>query len=171
MTPNWSIGIYFGDSPFSFARAQCARNPVIKASDVSDVDADFVADPFMIKRDHKWYMFFEVFNRQKNIGQIGMADSRDALRWNYRQIVLSEPFHLSYPYVFSWNREVFMVPETLGAGTVRLYRGAPFPNVWIPVEDLLIGEFADSSFLYFDSRWWMFTCSTPWQHHTLELYM
>ncbi|HET9363828.1 MAG TPA: hypothetical protein VFP71_02460, partial [Candidatus Angelobacter sp.] len=53
----WSIGIYAGKSPLQLSPA--ARNPVISAGDVSDVSARFVADPFMLRVDGLWHMFFE----------------------------------------------------------------------------------------------------------------
>jgi len=77
-------------------------NPVLSRDDVSDVPAAFVADPFMIKVAGRWYMFFEVMNIRSNKGEIGVAVSVNGLSWKYRQIVLDEPFHLSYPYVFDW---------------------------------------------------------------------
>src|SRR5215471_15310209 len=79
----WSIGIYSGRSPFELSSA--ASNPVLSAGDVTDVPARFVADPFMIKVDGLWHMFFEVLNNQNDRGEIGMAVSRDGLGWQYQQ--------------------------------------------------------------------------------------
>jgi len=67
-------------------------------------------------------MFFEVMNSQTGKGDIGSAASRDGLHWEYRQIVLSESFHLSYPYVFYVGGEYFMIPESYEANSMRLYR-------------------------------------------------
>ena len=53
--------------------------------------------------------------------------------------MLAEPFHLSYPYVFAWRGEYYMVPECHAAGAVRLYRAAEFPTRWVQVADLLTG--------------------------------
>jgi hypothetical protein len=104
----WSIGIYAGNSPFDLSTPDNLKNPVITARDITDVTADFVADPFMIRENNKWHMFFEVMTRK---GEIGLAQSSDGLHWDYRQIVLREPFHLSYPYVFKWNDDYYMIPE------------------------------------------------------------
>jgi hypothetical protein len=38
------------------------------------------------------------------------------------------------------------------------------------VATLLEGDYADPSIFYFDGRWWMFACSTPYEHDTLRLY-
>lgn len=165
----WSIGIYSGKSPLQLAPAN-VENPVLSAHSVTDVPARFVADPFMLKVDGLWHMFFEVLNNQNDRGEIGLATSRDGLTWQYRQIVLREPFHLSYPYVFSWNDDVYMVPESLGANAVRLYRAASFPDAWTHVKDLFPGTHADPSPFFFENKWWMFTCPFPYQHDTLSLF-
>src|SRR6267142_1181613 len=109
----WSIGIYTGESPVKLRPAPNLRNPVLAASDVSDVPAVFVADPFMIRANDSWHMFFEVFNRETLKGEIGLAISANGRSWTYQRIVLQEDFHLSYPYVFEWEGEHYMVPETL----------------------------------------------------------
>jgi hypothetical protein len=167
----WSIGIYTGDSPFRLLPPAGISNPVLSHRDVADVPAEFVADPFMVRADGLWHMFFEVMNRQARKGEIGLATSTDALNWTYQQIVLAEPFHLSYPYVFEWNGEYYMIPETLLANAVRLYKAEPFPARWVLLESLAEGSFADPSIFYFNDHWWLFACSTPYQHDTLRLYL
>src|SRR5690348_9959234 len=96
----WSIGIYAGGSPLGLGAPRNLRNPVLSREHVSDVPAVFVADPFMISARDAWYMFFEVLNWRTDKGEIGLATSEDGMAWHYQQIVLAEPFHLSYPYVF-----------------------------------------------------------------------
>lgn len=164
----WSIGIYAGKSPFALSSA--ASNPVLAPGDVTDVPARFVADPFMIEVDGLWHMFFEVLNNQNDRGEIALATSRDGHAWQYQQIVLREPFHLSYPYVFCWQANYYMIPEALGSNAVRLYRATSFPTEWTLVKDLIPGTHADPSIFRFDEKWWLFTCPIPYQHDTLALY-
>lgn len=166
----WSIGIYAGKSPLQLAPAAGAANPVLSAASVTDVPARFVADPFMLRVNGLWHMFFEVMNNASDRGEIGLATSPDGLAWQYRQIVLAEPFHLSYPYVFLWNQDFYMIPEALGAGAVRLYRAAAFPDKWEHVQDLIPGAHADPSIFAFAGKWWLFTCPTPYQHDSLALF-
>ncbi|MBW4637286.1 MAG: hypothetical protein KME05_03450 [Gloeocapsa sp. UFS-A4-WI-NPMV-4B04] len=157
---NWSIGIYFGKSPFDFVAIENINNPVLTAKDVTDVPASFVADPFMICENGTWYMFFEVMNAANQQGEIGLAISDNGLNWNYQQIVLKESFHLSYPYVFKWNDEYYMIPETRQTNSIRLYKAVNFPNKWLLEKTLIDGkDYADSSVFYFNSKWWLFTAS------------
>ena len=166
----WSIGIYAGKSPLHLAAAPGARNPVLSTASVTDVPARFVADPFMLRADGLWHLFFEVMNNSSDRGEIGLATSADGLAWQYEKIVLAEPFHLSYPYAFRWNSDIYMVAETLGAKAVRLYRAARFPEKWEHVQDLISGVHADPSIFEYHGRWWMFTCPTPHQHDSLALF-
>src|SRR6266436_5727006 len=139
----WSIGIYTGASPLDLGPANGVVNPILTSASVHDVPARFVADPFMVRRAGGWYMFFEVLNQATDRGEIGLATSSDGLGWTYQQIVLAEPFHLSYPYVFEWQGETYMLPETLGTQVVQLYRAETFPTCWSCVGSLVEGSCAE----------------------------
>jgi hypothetical protein len=165
----WSIGIYTGNSPYALSPAAQISNPVLTAASVTDIPAAFVADPFMI-RVNPWLMFFEVLRRDTNMGEIGLATSDDGYDWTYKQIVLREEFHLSYPYVFEWQNTIYMIPETLGANAVCLYEADEFPTRWSRRAKLFEGQCADPSIVRYNDLWWLFLCSTPYQHDTLRLY-
>jgi hypothetical protein len=168
----WAIGIYTGKSPFSLAPQEHVANPVLAWADVTDVPASYVADPFMLRVGGTWHMFFEVLNWRTKMGEIGLAVSSDGAKWTYRQIVLAEPFHVSYPYVFRWMGESYMIPETHEAGAVRLYKAVDFPTRWAPVATLLEGPYlADASVFRHAGSWWMFVDTSPaMDHATLRLY-
>ena len=152
------------------APAEVPYNPVLTAAHVTDVPATFVADPFMLQVQQTWYMFFEVLHAQWQRGVIGLATSHDGWHWRYARVVLQEPFHLSYPYVFRWQDAYYMVPETLEAETIRVYRAVDFPTTWTCVGEVLAGQYADPSLLRVDGKWWLFVCSMPFEHDTLCLY-
>ncbi|HVG22234.1 MAG TPA: hypothetical protein VNI02_24570 [Blastocatellia bacterium] len=168
--PVWSIGIYTGETPFDLKPAQEIENPVICAQDVSDIQADFVADPFMIKAGEIWHMFFEVMNASTKKGEIGLATSEDGLAWDYRQIVLREPFHLSYPCVVYRDGEYYMTPETHEANSIRLYRADRFPDKWSLAGRIMDGAWADPSVFFFDGLCWMFTSRDSRENDTLDLF-
>jgi hypothetical protein len=165
----WSIGIFEGPSPLHLGPVPPVTNPVVSSRDVTDVRAEFVADPFMLQRGSTWYLFFEVMDVATGHGYIGLATSSDGRSFHYERIVLREPFHLSYPYVFEDGSDVYMVPETYEAGAVRLYRATRFPEEWTLDTTLLSGKpFVDSSLVRYHDKWWLFT-STP-ENSELLLY-
>ncbi|MEB3292295.1 MAG: hypothetical protein VKJ24_03975, partial [Synechococcales bacterium] len=127
---SWAIGLYEADAELNLRPASRVKNPILTARDVTDIKADFIADPFMLHENGTWYLFFEVLNSADNLGYIAFATSSNGRDWSYQKVVLKEPFHLSYPYVFKWNDDYYMIPETYQAGQVRLYKADRFPDRW-----------------------------------------
>jgi hypothetical protein len=166
----WEIGILDGLSPLEWKSDRQAWNPAVTARDVTDIEAEFVADPFMIRRKGVWHLFFEAFRKDRRLGEIGLAVSSDSLSWEYRKIVLRESFHLSYPCVFEWEGSCYMIPESLGAEEIRLYKSQDFPCGWQLHCSLMSGRHADPSIFRHEERWWIFTCDTPFAHRSLRLY-
>jgi hypothetical protein len=163
----WSIGIYTGNTPLDVAPHSQVVNPVLTKDDVTDVDAEFVADPFMIRKDSTWYMFFEVYS---NDGDIGYASSVDGINWTYRNIVIDENFQMSYPYVFEWEGSYYIIPETHEANALRLYRASNFPTGWSYVGNLMVGDYHDPSLFRYADKWWLFTTEDAGADNTLHLY-
>lgn len=165
----WSIGIYEGESPFELHPSQKVDNPVLTASDVTDADGVFVADPFLIQEDTKYYMFFEVLNRESGQGDIAYAVSDDGYTWSYKKIVIDESFHLSYPQIFKWNDEFYLIPESYEDLSVRLYKAKEFPDEWEYVGNILSGyQFVDPTIYRHDDKWWLFVSTTS--NENLNLY-
>jgi glycosyltransferase involved in cell wall biosynthesis len=165
----WTIGIYEGKSPFSFDSFQFRWEPVFRAEDVTDVSAKFVADPFLIKEGATWYLFFEVYDNATQQGDEAVATSTDTRTWKYQQVILDEPFHLSFPYVFKWQNDYYMIPESYQANSVRLYKAVDFPTKWSFVKTLVEGrDYVDNTIVYFNGKWWLFSCVTS--NDTLYLF-
>ena len=165
----WSIGIYTGPSPFQLSAPSGIVNPVLTAADVTDIDARFVADPFMAIEGGRFYMFFEVLNRTTQQGDIGYAESNDGKKWEYKKIIVDEPFHLSYPYVFKWDDSYYMTPESHQDLSVRLYKATAFPGEWHYVKSILNGDhYTDPSIFRQNSMWWLLCSNT--QNDALNLY-
>ena len=165
----WSIGLYSGTEAFGLSDATAVSNPIITWQDVNDIEAEFVADPFFVLEAGKYYLFFEVLNRSTNLGDIAYATSADGIHWEYQKVILDEGFHLSYPYVFKWENEYYMIPETHEDLSVRLYKAAAFPEKWEHIGNLLEGyHFTDASIFRYDDKWWLFVSNT--HNDVLNLY-
>nr|CAB3498902.1 unnamed protein product [Digitaria exilis] len=118
---SWSTGIFLGDSPFSLkpieqwgisgggGATQPVANPVVTCADVMEAGfpSSFVANPFLFIQGDAIYMFFETKNPVTSQGDIAAAISKDAgATWQQLGVVLDEEWHLSYPYVFSYENKV-----------------------------------------------------------------
>lgn len=137
-----------------------AYNPVLTASDVTDYGrVDFVADPFAVRADDgRHHMFFEVRNSEASpTAVIGHAKSDDGLDWSYDQVVLETDTHLSFPYVFSYRGDYYMIPDQrYEEGIVSLFRASDFPTNWKSVATIrdLDRRTSDSVVFHHDDRWW-----------------
>jgi hypothetical protein len=159
---NWSISIYEGQDFSQLKPTNIVQNPVLSRRDVTDAVAVFVADPFMIRTQESWLMFFEIFNQQQDKGELAFARSQDGYKWNYQHKILSEDFHLSYPYVFESESKWYMIPESCEVNSVRLYQAKKFPDTWEFVKEILVGErFVDASIINFNNTWWLFVGVEP----------
>src|SRR3972149_5897581 len=106
-------------------------------------------------------MLFSRMNTKTSQGDSGYAESRDALHWRYKGIILDEKFHLSYPYVFKWKEDYYLIPESNNDLSVRLYKASPFPRKWNYIGNLLSGyHFVDPSIVRYKGKWWMFLSDT-----------
>jgi hypothetical protein len=166
----WAIGIYTGVSPLQLAPPATIHNPVLARKDVSDAPAQFVADPFMVCHEGVWHMFFEVLNKDSDRGEIALAVSIDGVAWEYGRIVLAEPFHLSYPQVFWWKDEYYLLPESVQAGCVYLYRCTRFPTEWTRLDPILSVRCADPTIFRARDQFWMLACAPLSRSDTLRLY-
>jgi hypothetical protein len=154
----WTIGIYTGTSPFQLSPPANVRNPVLTAADVSDLNVDIVAHPFMIGTNSLYYMFFTAKDEKTDKGGIGMAESKNGIDWKYKLVVIHEPFVLAYPYAFKWQNDYYMIPEAHTETSVRLYKAIEFPDKWKYEGDLLTGDqFFVPTVVRYKEMWWMFT--------------
>ncbi len=124
----------------------------------------FHADPFIITKDGINYIFFEEYMYLTNKAHISVMKIDDRGNCSTPVIVLDKPYHLSYPFVFKWEGEYFMIPETSANKTVELYKAASFPYQWELVMNLMENiVLLDATLIYENNTWWMFgsTSNTP----------
>ena len=90
----------------------------------------FYADPFLIERNGKTYLFFEDFDFLKNRAAISYVEIGHDDQISAPRRILEKDYHLSYPFLFEQSGEVYMIPETRERRTIELYRATPFPEKW-----------------------------------------
>lgn len=118
------------------------------------------ADPFVVARGDRAWIFIEELLYSENRGVISVMEVHRDGTWSPPRRVLERPYHLSYPCVFEWTGEFFMLPETQQNGTIELYRCVDFPYRWEPDMVLMAGMNAvDSTIFEAHGRWWMYTAT------------
>jgi hypothetical protein len=121
------------------------------------------ADPFVVRRGAASYIFFEQYLYGEGRGVISYvvvpddALTKPVLRPEARRL-LDDGHHLSYPFLWRRNGDLFMIPESSAVGRVDLWRCVDFPDVWRKEKTLLDGvSAADTSLLHWQGKWWLFT--------------
>jgi hypothetical protein len=117
----------------------------------------FYADPIPFEHAGELFVFFEDLDFATNKGTIRCARLTSDGRPAENQLVLELPYHLSYPFVFRWRGEIWMIPETEQNGTIELWRPVEFPWRWRLEQVLFEGVRAfDTTLLERDGRLWLF---------------
>lgn len=117
----------------------------------------FWADPFQIKVDGKFYIFFEDYVNSAGRAHIAVVEvDRNGIVSGPTE-VLKLDCHLSYPFVFEWQGDYYMIPETGERNVVELYRAHSFPFEWKPEKILLEARSPlDATLIEAEGKWWMF---------------
>lgn len=117
----------------------------------------FWADPNFIKRNDKYYIFFEELIYSNKKAHISVIELDKKGNISSPEIVLKKDYHLSFPFVFEVNGDLYMIPETSENKTIELYKCVVFPNKW-ELENVLLKNIVgvDANILYHHEKWWLF---------------
>src|SRR3989339_735304 len=124
-------------------------------------------DPFMFEHKEKLYLFFERINKNPTnnryihgIGEICCCELKyENGKYYYTKphVIIQKSFHLSYPQVFELNGKIYMMPEQSKSKKLMLYESIEFPYKWNESKTLLEGKFVDSTLVYHNNIYWIFT--------------
>ena len=116
----------------------------------------FWADPFAVKFEGKYFVFFEEYIYKDDKAHISVIELSKSGA-SEATPVLKRDYHLSYPFMLHWNDRYYMIPETAGNKTIEVYTTERFPNEW-KLETVLFEGIAarDATLFEVDRVWWMF---------------
>ncbi|MBC8366762.1 hypothetical protein H8E52_05060 [bacterium] len=145
----WVLFFHIGDSPSpSLWRYKAIMPPKDR----------FWADPFVMERDGRWFIFVEDYRYRDKRGRISVIEVDAKGNWTPARVVLEQPFHLSYPFLFEHGGELYMIPESLADRSIEAYRCVEFPDRWESAGKLMDDvDAVDSTLLKHDGKWWLFT--------------
>ena len=109
------------------------KNPLeIKLNDLNIILPDkntFIADPFLFKYEDEYYAFFEEWNY--NYGYISCSKLDKNLNFTNIEKILDTKSHLSFPSIFKYKDNIYMVPESCSGGNgMDVYKCIHFPLKW-----------------------------------------
>ena len=125
----------------------------------------FLADPFIIEFQNNNYLFAEEYNFKNKKGVISVykiyKNSSERIG-----IALEENFHLSFPYIFEFEKNYYMVPETNKVNEIRIYKCEKFPLRWKYEKTIMKSiKSSDSMIFSFNNYWWLITTFSNTGHN------
>jgi hypothetical protein len=160
----WHVGFVFT----GWKEAQFWKSGVIK-----NTPGRYLADPFVITRDGVDFCFVEDYDERAKRARIAVYElAPNGAR--YVGIAIEERFHLSYPYLFEYQHNLYMCPETSEQREIRIYKCITFPLRW-QLQSVIMKDVAavDTILFEHDDKWWMLTNVDParWDDYSLELHL
>jgi hypothetical protein len=117
----------------------------------------FWADPFPVETKDGTYIFLEQQIGSEN-GILGFIKLYSDLTYSEFVPILTKSYHLSYPDIFLFNNNWYLVPESHENRTIDLYEATEFPYKWNYKKTLIKNiDASDTTLFYYDSIWWLFT--------------
>lgn len=152
-SPHWRIGWRFVDGPGVIESGKLSGS---RWRPLADEATSFAADPFPIEWRGQQGVFYERLDYRRGVGDIFFQRFDDNGPAGAPVEALSEPWHLSYPFLIEEDDTLYMVPEASASGAITLYRCVEFPAKWEPVATLVKGvEAADATIFRHGGRYWM----------------
>jgi hypothetical protein len=145
----WGVAYQFAENWHSSVlwRSNIIANPAYR----------FLADPFVLRRGDLDLCFVEDYDFRTKRGKISVFKISGN---EYEELgsALDEPFHMSYPFIFTVDNELYMCPETVEIREIRLYKCVEFPLQWSFHKTLIKDVSAvDTNIFFFEDRWWLLT--------------
>ncbi|WP_276373571.1 hypothetical protein [Chryseolinea sp. H1M3-3] len=132
------------------------------------------ADPFVVEYSDAVFIFFEEFVHREKKAHIsvlqfskdGKLESQEPMR------VLSEKYHLSYPFITEVEGTLYMIPESASVKKVSLYACVKHPSIWVKKRDILTDvEFFDPTLHFHEGIWYLFGTIKPWEGNSPDQYL
>ncbi|WP_427025567.1 glucosamine inositolphosphorylceramide transferase family protein [Aureimonas ureilytica] len=153
-TPHWRTGWRRCEGGDLF---DLKAHPASGWTDLPDDGKRFYADPFPIETGGAVTLFVEDYVHALGKGLISAVRFGPDGPLGAPVPVLEQDCHLSYPFVFEREGEVWMIPETNQRGTIELFRASTFPGGWVREAVLVSGLSAsDATLVEKDGLFWLF---------------
>lgn len=138
------------------------RRPTSSSAVLRPPNSAFWADPFLLRRGARTWVLFEELPFDTNRGHISAVEIDDSGRAIAEpQVVLKEPWHLSYPFLWHEEGRYYMIPESATHRELALYEFVGEGRHWQRRATLIAGlRLADATVARHDGQLWMFaTCA------------
>ena len=115
----------------------------------------FLADPFIWVQDSRHYVFCEDYDYRMGKGSISVFKISRESKPEFLGKAIEEDFHLSFPYLFQYQGELYMVPEATKSESIRIYKCEKFPLEWSLQEVVMTGVRAADTVIFQKGDSWI----------------
>lgn len=119
----------------------------------------WLADPCLARWEGDVALFVEDFDTRRGRGSISVISGSDFESPVPPTPVITEPFHVSFPFVFEHNEQLWMTVESAEARQVRLYHCTDFPLKWVFFGTLLNNVTATDPIVFERNGTWFLLCT------------
>lgn len=118
---------------------------------------EFWADPFIYKYKNENYIFFENYSYKSKLGKISCGKIKGNQLIEITD-VLDLDYHLSFPFIYEEDGNIFLIPETNANNRLEVYICLAFPNKWKLYSTAFEGEKVVDSHIFKDhnNQKWLF---------------
>ncbi|MCM1326106.1 MAG: hypothetical protein NC094_09685 [Bacteroidales bacterium] len=115
------------------------------------------ADPMLFSYRGEKYLFTEAFDMKLQIGRIAVS-SYVRGEFTEPKVIIKSPYHMSYPCVFEYKDEAYMIPETSQNGTLEIWKACGNLYTW-KKHGILLNKvrYADSTILLINGEVYLFS--------------
>ena len=128
-----------------------------RAQRIPNPPGRFLADPFLVREQQQSICFVEDYDYglKRAVISAYALTSESALRIGP---VITEDFHLSFPFPFRYQSRLYLCPESASQQQIRVYECVRFPHEWRLHKVLMSNVRAADSMLFpHEGRWWLLT--------------
>ncbi|PCI07038.1 MAG: hypothetical protein COB73_08890 [Flavobacteriaceae bacterium] len=159
----WFIAYQFVDknviTPFNFKKIKKIIPPKDR----------FWADPIVIFENEIYYVFIEELLYANNKGHISVFEIHRDGKVTKPIKIIENDYHMSYPFVFKYKNEYYMIPETSHNNSVDLYKATSFPYKWEFEKTIFDAiKATDTTVVFNNNKWWMFTSIKEFENGTYD---
>lgn len=117
----------------------------------------FWADPFVLEQDGRVWALLEVLPFATDYGYLAAVELFADGSHSDAHTMMNTGSHLSYPFIFNWQGELYMLPEAGASRELTLWHCEQFPDRWTKAATLLSDIcYTDATLCEHDGRWWLF---------------
>lgn len=116
----------------------------------------FFADPFILSINDEYKILYEELDYNKQYGyicQLTVVNNKIVSK----KVMLETKSHLSYPFTFSENDNIFIFPESATIGKLSCFKYNKESQSLTFIKDILNLPLLDSTILKYNNKYWIFS--------------